>query len=222
MLNWLQRLSADSGGLHEIHTHFLQMLQDGRHIFDAAANSLLGGTQPNVIREDLFLTDQRINSTEQRIRREIVVHGSIHGSSSFPALLIMMSLVKDAERIGDYAKNLFELSCEAADIGGEEEHQNLVLLKDRVSNLLVRAHGLFESQDDERAHSYLEDVHGVEKVCDERVTELLADEGRNRAALVLTHRYFKRVASHAGNIVTSIVMPIDKLDFFPGKTSREQ
>ena len=39
-------------------------------------------------------------------------------------------------------------------------------------------------------------------------------EGPNLAGVALTARYFKRVASHAANIVTSIVMPLDKLDFF--------
>lgn len=222
MLSWLQRLGPDTSGLHEIHKHFLQMLQDGRHIFDAAANCLLGGTDPEVIREDLFLTDQRINSTEQSIRREIVVHGSVHGASTFPALLVMMSLVKDAERIGDYAKNLFGLAREARDMRTSDEHARLVQLKDRISNLLVRAHGLFESRDDDRARSFLEDTHNVERLCDARVTELLLEEGQNRASVVLAYRYFKRVASHTGNIVTSIVMPVDKLDYFPGKTSMEQ
>ncbi|MFT4539753.1 MAG: phosphate uptake regulator [Planctomycetota bacterium] len=222
MLNWLQRIGGESGGLREIHTQFLQMLQDGRHIFDAATNCLLGGTDSSVIREDLFLTDQRINATEQLIRREIVVHGSIHGAATFPALLVMMSLVKDAERIGDYGKNIFGMAHEGAEIDDEKLHGELVVLKDQISTLLVRAHGLFDSRDDGRAHTFLEDTHTVERMCDERVGEMLKVTDRNMAAMVLAYRYFKRVASHTGNIVTSLVMPIDKLDYFPGKTSAEQ
>ena len=103
-MNWLQRLGPEAQSLNEINVKFLEMLTDGRHIFVAAANALLGGTAPQVIRADLFETDRRINRTEQEIRRQIVVHGSIHGAATFPSLLVMMSLVKDAERIGDYAK----------------------------------------------------------------------------------------------------------------------
>ena len=67
-MHWLQKLGPESRNLKEINAHFQQMLEDGRHIFDAAANALLGGTDPEVIREDLFTTDQRINHTEQAIR----------------------------------------------------------------------------------------------------------------------------------------------------------
>ena len=30
----------------------------------------------------------------------------------------------------------------------------------------------------------------------------------------LAHRYDKRIAAHASNVLTSIVMPLDKLDYF--------
>lgn len=215
MMRWLQRLGPESRGLGEIHKHFLEMLVDGRHTFDAAANALLGGTDPEVIREDLFRTDQRINRTEQQIRREIVVHGSIFGSATFPALLVMMSLVKDAERIGDYAKNLFDLAAAHVALG-PEERALLVDLKDRISKLLIRAHGLMESQDTQGARRFLDEVRVTEDECDAAVSRLLGVSGRNKAGEVLAFRYFKRVTSHVGNIVTSLVVPLDKLDFFDG------
>ena len=222
MLRWLQRIGPESPGLNVIHRHFLQMLDDGRHIFDAAANCVLGAGDPEVIREDLYTTDKRINLTEQLIRREIVVHGSIYGATTFPALLVMMSLVKDAERIGDYAKNLFELAEVRPPLGGDEERQAVIGLKDQVSKLLVRAHGLFDAQDEDAAREFLIENDAVQKHCDDEVARLLCAEGENASARVLVHRYFKRVTGHAGNVVSSIVMPVDKIDYFPGKPHSEQ
>ncbi|MEE8466985.1 MAG: PhoU domain-containing protein [Planctomycetota bacterium] len=222
MLRWLQKAGPESAGLTEIHTRFLQMLADGRHIFDAAANCVLGGGDPEVIRENLYRTDKRINLTEQRIRREIVVHGSIHGSATFPALLVMMSLVKDAERIGDYAKNLFELAVMRPDLGPADELRKLVEVKDQVSSMLVRAQGLFETQNQEAAKEFLIENDRLQKYCDAEVERLIRTEGENAAVRVLLHRYIKRVTGHAGNVVTSIVMPVDKLDYFPGKPQSEQ
>jgi len=138
-MRWLQRLGPEAQSLNEIHSKFLQMLADGRHIFDAASNALLGGTSPEVIRSDLFETDRRINYTEQEIRRKIVVHGSIHGAVTFPALLVMMSLVKDAERIGDYAKNIFDLTRVGIDLTAGPREGSLIELKDKISKLIVRA-----------------------------------------------------------------------------------
>ena len=222
MLRWLQRLGPESSGLTEINGRFLEMLQDGRHIFDASANCLLGGSDPEVIREDLFETDVRINKTEQRIRREIVVHGSIHGAATFPALLVMMSMVKDAERIGDYAKNIYDLAKHKPQLGSPARVAELVERKDVISRMLVRAQGLFESQDVEGAKAFLKEADAVEDQCDEEIERLMRIEGDNVAGCVLAQRYFKRVTGHISNIVTSVVMPVDKLDYFPGKPHREQ
>ena len=214
MMRWLQRLGPENRSLQAIHTHFLQMLVDGRHIFDASANALLGGTDLKVIEQDLFTTDRRINATEQSIRREIVVHGSIHGAATFPALLVMMSLVKDAERIGDYCKNIFQLAQVGADLGTPEELNQMIVLKDRISRLIVRAHGIYKSQDAVDAKGFLEETGKLSSICEGIVREGLKAVGENRAGRVLAHRYFKRVVNHTGNIVTSVVMPLDKLDYF--------
>ena len=224
MMRWLQSLGPESRSLNEIHSQFLQMIQDGRHVFDAAANALLGGTDPEVIREDLFSTDRRINKTEQAIRREIVVHGSLFGAGTFPSLLIMMSLVKDAERVGDYGKNLFDLAVVSPTLGDEAHLAAMIVLKDRISKLIVRAHAIYKSQDTEDAKQFLGEVKGIEDVCDSIVSDGLVSSTQNAAASVLAHRYFKRVASHTGNIISSLVVPLDKLDYFdePGKMKKRE
>jgi len=214
MFGWMKRKDQQSPGLEAITQKFEQMLEDGRHTFDATANTLLGGSDPEVIREDLFQTDKRINRMEQEIRRALVVHGAVHGTFSFPELLVMMSLVKDAERIGDYAKNIFDLAVHNRTAFAEDERQRLVDLKDRISKVLVRARNIYDQQDEEAARRFLEDCDGLEDICDEAVHRLLAVKGLNKAASVLAYRYFKRIISHVANIVTSLVVPIDKLDYF--------
>jgi phosphate transport system protein len=212
--NWLSQTGPEVGGLDSITSKFGQMLEDGRHVFDLAANGLLGGIDPGVIREDLFKTDARINATEQEIRRALVVHGSVHGSMNIAELLVMMSLVKDAERIGDYGKNLFDLVAEGTGLVDDAERQRLVQLKDRVSKQLVRARNIYDDQDEASALAFLREADELEDQCDASIHRLLGLEGANAAGAVLTYRYFKRVTSHAANIVSSLVMPVDKLDFF--------
>ena len=214
MFDWLKGKNQEAEGLDAISRKFEQMLEDGRHVFDAAANTLLAGSDPDVVRADLFATDKRINKVEQEIRRALVVHGSVHGSFSLPELLVMMSLVKDAERIGDYAKNLFDLAVHSRDAFVDAERAELVALKDRISRLLAKTRNTYDGQDEEAARRLLEECNRLEDECDAAVHRALVVEGRNLAANVLAYRYFKRVVSHAANIVTSLVMPIDKLDFF--------
>lgn len=198
----------------------MQMLEDGRHIFDAAANALVGGTDPSVIRADLFATDKRINETEQELRRQIVVHGSVHGPASFPALLVLMSLAKDAERIGDYAKNIFDLTTQAELLKKDPaSRRDLIELKDRVSAGLASTRQVFDSQHEADARALARELALLEDHCDERVRDLLAQQGEHPcpATLVLAYRYFKRVISHSMNIATSIFMPLDKIDFMDEK-----
>ena len=64
-----------------MNTQFLEMIA-GRstHVFDAADGRAAAPAErtPKTIREDLFSTlTQRINKTEQSLRREIVVHGTV-------------------------------------------------------------------------------------------------------------------------------------------------
>lgn len=197
--------------IDDIEKRFLQMLDDGRHIYDAASNAFVGGTDPEAIRSDLFATDQRINETERELRRMLVVHATVHGSTSFPRMLVLMALARDAERIGDHAKNLFAL-CVAGPTLGDDKGA-LTDLKDRISDLLVRARDLHVSQDESAAQPFLDELEKVEKVCDGGVKRLLQVEGLNAASAALGYRYFKRVASHAGNIVTALIAPLDKLDY---------
>ena len=77
----------------------------------------------------------------------------------------------------------------------------------------MRARNLFDSQDSDAARSFLAECDRIQDVCDAVLQRALASE-ENSAGRALVHRYLKRVASHAGNVVTSLVMPLDKLDFF--------
>jgi len=215
-MSWLSP-DPERSGLAEIERLFVEMLEDGRHTFDAAANALVGGTDPEAIRKDLFATDRRINQTEQSLRRKLVVHGSVHGAVHFPHMLVLMSVAKDAERIGDYAKNLFDLAVARPWLGSPERQGEMVELKDEISRLLVRAKALYEKEDMTAARAFLGECDRIEDHCDAVIQSAVKAESPNCAGLALAARYFKRVTSHASNIVTALVVPLDKLDFYDEK-----
>ncbi|MCB9897760.1 MAG: hypothetical protein H6825_07140 [Planctomycetes bacterium] len=212
MLEWLL---GDDVGMARIQQHFSQMIEDGRHVFDAACNTVLGGTDPGVVREDLHKTDQRINRLEQQIRRELVVHMTVREKAEIGTCLKFMSLVKDAERIGDYGKNIFDMGQECRDFVGDPMSADLIAVKDHVSRMLAKMRNLFESQSTEQARRFVDEAHAILRHCDERVSELVRDASLSRRPVVaaLLYRYVKRVMAHAMNIVTSILVPLDKLDY---------
>ena len=224
MFNWFSSGSEGVAGQEKMRAEFGKMLDAGRHIFAAAANAFLGGTDVEVIRQDLFETDKRINHAEQMIRREIVVHATVHGAVSFPACLVLMSVVKDAERVGDYAKNIFDLA-ELSDSPPDGEYKDdLVNLKDRISRLMGACRGAFDKQDEEVAKELILEAESIEDHCDEQILKILKhpEPTAMDATFALAYRYFKRITSHSFNVLTSIVQPIDKLDFSDNRPESEQ
>jgi phosphate uptake regulator len=110
----LQRDASDR--LDRIEATLQRMLADDRHAFDLAMSALVGGAAARSVGAELRATDHRVNEAEREIRRELVVHASVHGGIDTPAVLVYMSIVKDVERVGDYAKNLFDLANDGADL----------------------------------------------------------------------------------------------------------
>ncbi len=216
MFDWFfSSIGTGGPGLDRMRAEFGQMLDAGRHIFGTAANAFLGGTDLDVIRRDLFDTDKRINRSEQQIRREIVVHASVHGATEFPVCLILMSIVKDAERVGDYAKNIFDLAEHTPRPLHGEHRDHLIGLKDRISETMATCREIFDAHEKERAAELICEAQRIEDFCDEQIHSLLRAEGGVdlAAAYALAYRYFKRVMSHTRNVASSVIQPIDKIDF---------
>lgn len=214
MFQWFK--PSDSGeGLERMRQQLGLMLSDGRHIFDAATSALLGGADVEVIREDLFATDKRINDRERAIRRQTLVHGAVHGSSQLPTCLVLMSIVKDAERIGDYSKNIFDVAL-LKKKSKDEYFDDLLDHKNQISGLLQEAIDLYGSQAEGRAQAFLSRGDAMQDHYDRQVERLLSDEPSTTqpAATALCYRYYKRIVAHLLNIITSLVMPLDRLDYF--------
>jgi Na+/phosphate symporter len=221
MFSWFGGKATGSEGLELMRAEFGQMLDAGRHMFDVAANALLGGTDVEVIRQDLFDTDERINQSERQIRRSLVVHATVHGSASFPSCLVLMSVVKDAERVGDYAKNIFDLAELRSSDLDDGLQADLVQLKGRISQLMANCRMAFDTENADESRVLIREAEKIEDHCDDRITQIIRSGKQvdSNAVCALSYRYFKRTASHVRNVLTSVVQPIDLLDYTDSETS---
>jgi len=214
MFGWLKG-SGGAAGLARMTRDLERMIQEGRHAFDAACSVLIGGADPESVRTDLYGTDLRIDKLEQSIRRQIVVHGSVHGAAHMPELMVLMSVAKDAERVGDYAKNLFALSAHRTFHSGAPHHDNMKQMRHETSALLADAPELYETQDKERAQQFIDRASRIIDECEQRMIEIFALDActGQDAAAILAYRYIRRVGGHIQNVITAVVNPVDKLDF---------
>ncbi len=216
MFEWLKQIAGGGpAGLPKMTRDLERMIQEGRHAFDAACSTLIGGADPATVRDDLLETDLRIDGLEQSIRRQILVSGAVRGSQLLPELMILMSVAKDAERIGDYAKNLFALTAQHAFGPGETHHDELQALRLATSSLLGAAPQLWETQDRKASEEFIARAQTTVDACETHMIEIFAMEqctGADAAA-ALAFRHIRRVAGHIQNVVSGIVNPVDRLDF---------
>jgi len=206
----------DGARLERIEASFQRMFIDDRHAFDLAMSALVGGANPQTVGEDIRTTDERVNAAERDIRRELVVHASVYGGFDTPQILVYMSIVKDVERIGDYAKNLYDIAADGVVLDSGELMAEMLELRTRISSMISEVAEVFHDRDGARARELFREGDALQDDFDARVSELVTGRiGEPYAvAYALTYRYLKRIVAHLMNVLSAVVMPLDRLDYF--------
>ena len=220
MFKWLYSGSTSTAtmnaGMKNIRSQFCEMLDASRRAFQLAADAYLRYENAEAVRAELFALDKSINKSERTIRKELVIHTTVRGTADFDQCLIMMSIVKDGERLGDIAKNIYDLTVSAPDVPDGITKGKLEMVKNAILALIDHCRHIFDSQDEQMATELICQAAAIEDTCDQQIYWFLAektDSERVDVAYTLAFRYFKRYASHVRNIASSIVQPVHKLDF---------
>jgi phosphate uptake regulator len=206
----------DRERLDRVEAKVQRMIAYDRDEFDLAMSGLLGKVVAAEVNDELRSTDQKVNQLEREIRRELAVHASVFGGIDTPAVLVYMSIVKDIERVGDYAKNLLDLAIDGADFSTVPTADLWTQLAAEISQYIVDSGDTFRTRDVERARRLLTRGGQLLDIFDERVTALVRepDPGPQAVARALAHRYLKRVVAHLMNLLSAVTMPLDSIDFF--------
>jgi phosphate uptake regulator len=195
-----------------------EMLKDAVRMYRPIVRVLSGGAEMTpATRDAIYATDRRINHLQRKVRKQLVEHLSMAPGSDVPISLVLMSITKDAERLGDYCKNLLEVAEAMEEPLGRGRHG------DRLMGLITDIEELFEpiaaatvNSDKERAEKAVESGRALAARCGALIDDLLCDDLATREAvlLALSARYLKRIALHLTNIASSVVMPLHRLDYF--------
>ena len=205
----------DEGGISQIESQVQRMIADARHTFDLAMNAVTGGAVETVA-DEVRRTDRQINVTEIEIRRELLVHISVHGVADAGEMLVFMNMIKDLERIGDYNKNIFDLALEGVSFSEAEDLDQILGFRDELSSRIALMGEILAMRDEDRARAYIERGDQLRREFDGLVNELVHATAPALVAVprALLYRFLKRVAAHCANVVTAVVMPVDRLDYF--------
>ena len=211
--------------LNEVLKEFEMMLNDTEEMFRQVCRKLLEGKSEASLKDRIYKIDREVNRLEKEIRKRIITHLSIQGNVDVPMSLILMSVVKDAERIGDYAKNLFEVTELLTQPLDKKIFEDLFDGMDKaILQEFSETRAAFIESDKKTARNVLDIEREIVLKCDEAIEKLAKSSYSINVAVCLTllARYFKRIAAHLANISSSVVMPIQELDFFDEKYRRDK
>ncbi len=169
-------------------------------------------------RTRIYDQDIKVNQLERAIRKQVIAHLVIQGNSaSAPYSLLLMSLVKDIERIGDYAKNLSEIVdfCPGP-LPDDKIVAELREIRSAVESAFAAASEVFAKSVDERALELIRQGRDIAHRCDALVVRIAGSDydASTATATVLGTRHYKRIGAHILNVLSSVVMPLHKLDYY--------
>jgi len=203
--------------IDEVRSTIVRMLEDGHDIFVTASDALFGGGKSKATRREVRSTDQEINEMQASVRRTLMVHAAVN-SGDLALVLQYASIVKDAERVGDYAKNLYDLVRYGANFAGAPDEDELATYRDAVANLILEAASVFDAMDAQRAQELINKADGFLRDYDDQVkAQCKVDpdtDAQVAVARALYYRFLKRTTAHVMNVLTSLVQPLDRLDYY--------
>ena len=202
--------------LDSIDAKLSEMLTNSMHAYDITMNCLLGDTNLETVREDLYNTDKAINELHREVRREMIIHSAVNSRNlDIPLLLSYMTMSKDIERIGDYCKNLFEIAETGNSFAKGDDLDTYMELKNDIGKLIVYLQACLNLDDESKVQDLITLGSSLNNDLDEKITALLEDKEKIQypVATTLFYRYLKRIVSHIVNAATAIIMPTDQIDY---------
>lgn len=196
---------------------FLEMRRLAAELVVAASKYYWNPPCPRAERKRIYDQDIQINKIERSIRKQMValLAGSVPLDQAH--FLVLMSIAKDVERIGDYAKNLLEAAELAEEpLPDDENVRQLADIWKIVGRMLEDVAPAVQHSDTELAEQLVARGRATIQRCDKLIAQIAESEYSAGLAvkLVLGTRYYKRICGHTLNVSSSVIMPLHKLDYF--------
>jgi len=203
--------------LDEVYGEFREMLEGAERMFGMVCCALLENAHEVSLGQRIHDADRQINTLQKQMRRRIVEHLALQPTVDVSVCLILMSVVKDGERLGDYCKNLYEVVELLNEPLDRKEYSEYFgeLDKDIIALFGNTRDAVFNA-DEEKARTAWDVENRIAKLCDSLVERIAKSSLSNNRAVcfALIARHFKRIVAHLTNIATSTILPLSDIDYF--------
>lgn len=191
--------------------HVEEMLKQGYEMFEAATAYLLDN---EILDVDLKALDENVNRREQELRRLVLQHLTVDPNRELLFSLKLISIVHEAERIGDLAKSIAKTAALADRPRLADPVLPLRALRDRIRTMFEQARAGFVKGDEAVARALMREHEQIKDEVSRYLQALAANEALtpNEAVVyALGARLLSRVSSHLANIASTVAQPFDRI-----------
>lgn len=172
-------------------------------------------------KEDIYKIDRELNKLQRNVRRKILEHLSINPQQDVTSCLVLITIVIDIERIGDYSKNLIELSHKYPPRLKGKYIDKIREIERDIEELFDGTINAFKDADIDLAKQVMERHSKIAIHCEKTMEELIEDTNISPGTGIiytLLARYLKRVSAHLKNVASSVANPFHRLGYKPKNT----
>ena len=197
-----------------------KMMLISNEMFDNAITHLREGEKTKKLKK-LKKRDREINNFHKSVRKKVVTHFSVSKNvQDIPNGLVLLSIVVDVERLGDYTKNILDLAIHyPKPLIAEKLLTPLKEIEEQIHLMFINVIRSIENNDDQMAKKILKTYgKSLAGTSDKIVNNCIAGnhvfkDGSQAASVVLYARYLKRIGAHLKNISTTILNPYDYIGY---------
>ena len=197
-----------------------EMLHLSHEMFTDSINALRSGEKNKVIKS-IKLRDEEINQYHRDIRKKVVTYYSVSKDvTNINSGLVLINMVVDIERVGDYTKNILDLAkYYPKKLRSEKISEDLRIIEqaviERFQNTVKAVEEMDEIAAKELIKSYRSDLG---KLSDNLVAssisgDLEIGEEHMASSMVLYARYLKRIGAHLKNITSVVINPFESIGY---------
>ena len=210
--------SEDS--LSQAWTSSNEMLQLSHEMFTDSINALRSGEKNKVIKS-IKLRDEEINQYHRDIRKKVVTYYSVSKDvTNINSGLVLINMVVDIERVGDYTKNILDLAkYYPKKLRSEKISEDLRIIEQAVIERFQNTVKAVEEMDEIAAKALIKSYRSdLGKLSDNLVAssisgDLKIGEEHMASSMVLYARYLKRIGAHLKNITSVVINPFESIGY---------
>jgi phosphate uptake regulator len=186
------------------------MLLQSSRMLDVALAGLLDNKPIEVDLDDM---DDVVDEGERMVRRTVLEHLTVNPKQDLVASLILVSIVQDIERIGDFARGLAEVAALATTPRSGPYAEELRTLADRLRPMFEICSRGFQEDDVDESRVVISNHLTLKKDLVEYTSKIASSDLNADMAVTYASacRILRRISAHLSNIASTVVQPFDRI-----------